>query len=46
MGLAVAALSVTGIVIWYRKRIARLRRTTKAPAVGGKRNSQIPVSAE
>ena len=30
MGLVVAALSVTGVVIWYRKRIARLRRTSRA----------------
>jgi len=32
MGLAVAALSVTGVVIWYRKRAARLARRRQAAA--------------
>lgn len=32
MGLVAAALSVTGVVIWYRKRAARLRRQVAAPA--------------
>jgi len=35
MGIVVAALSVTGVVIWYRKRRARLalRRPTVAEAI-------------
>lgn len=39
MGLVAAALSVTGVVIWYRKRAARIRQRRKAvtpvPAAGG-----------
>lgn len=30
-GLAVAALSVTGVVIWWKKRKARVGRTSKSP---------------
>lgn len=33
MGLATAALSVTGVVIWYRKRRARVQREMKAAAL-------------
>ncbi len=32
MGLVAAALSVTGVVIWYRKRAARVRRRAEVPA--------------
>ena len=36
MGLVVAALSVTGVVIWWRKRRARVRvRETAATRPGG-----------
>lgn len=35
MGLVAAALSVTGVVIWYRKRAARLRRPVKAVLPNG-----------
>jgi uncharacterized iron-regulated membrane protein len=45
MGLAVAGLSVTGVVIWYRKRRARLMRSGKAtPVVTGSR--PLPDAAE
>ena len=46
MGLVVAALSVTGVVIWYRKRIARLRRTSRAAVGTGSRRPEIPAAAE
>jgi uncharacterized iron-regulated membrane protein len=37
MGLVVAALSVTGVVIWWRKRRARLRiRQTVATRASGR----------
>lgn len=34
MGIAVTALSITGVVVWYRKRLARIRRDLKAAALG------------
>lgn len=46
MGLVVAALSVTGVVIWYRKRIARLRRTAKGTASAETLQPEIPAAAE
>ena len=36
MGLVVAALSVTGVVIWWKKRRARVGRREKAAAVEGR----------
>lgn len=35
MGIIAAALSVTGVVIWYRKRAARLRRDARLPRGNG-----------
>ena len=46
MGLVVAALSVTGVVSWYRKRIARLRRTAKGTPASGDARADIPAAAE
>ena len=46
MGLVVAALSITGIVIWYRKRLARVAtrsRTAHRPEPGVKARSQAPA---
>lgn len=34
MGLVAAALSVTGVIIWYRKRAARIRRDAKVALRG------------
>jgi uncharacterized iron-regulated membrane protein len=31
LGLAVAVLSISGVIIWHRKRRTRVRRATKAP---------------
>lgn len=45
MGLAVAALSVTGVVIWYRKRRARLARF-KTPSPVSATSRRLPQAAE
>lgn len=38
MGLVVAALSVTGVVVWHRKRTSRLRRRASTPHGAGVRS--------
>jgi uncharacterized iron-regulated membrane protein len=43
MGLAVAALSLTGVVIWYRKRRARMARVRERPLLPKR---QLPEAAE
>lgn len=46
MGLAVAMLSVTGVVIWARKRAARASLARNAaPAVGADKSQRIPTPA-
>ena len=43
MGIVVAALSVTGVVIWYRKRRARLSAQAKSQ---GRSTEQVLAAAE
>lgn len=45
MGLIVAMLAITGVVIWYRKRVARLSMTRqRGAAVGEKMKGRAPAS--
>ena len=46
MGLVVAALSVTGVVIWWRKRRARLLAAERRRAPRGQGGAAVPLPAE
>ncbi len=53
MGLAMAGLSVTGVYIWYKKRLARLRAARRergadddAVTTSGARGIEVPLSVE